>query len=73
MENLKYQKLFHCKKTLNENEIIRLASALEQKSEHPIATGILQKAKDLSITIPAAENFNAITGKGVEATVEGKK
>lgn len=58
---------------LNENEIIRLASALEQKSEHPIATGILQKAKELSITIPATENFNAITGKGVEAIVEGKK
>lgn len=58
---------------LNENEIIRLASALEQKSEHPIATGILQKAKELNITIPATEDFNAITGKGVEATVEGKK
>jgi P-type Cu2+ transporter len=58
---------------LTENEIIRLASALEQKSEHPIATGILQKVKDLSISLPATENFNAITGKGVEATVEGKK
>lgn len=56
-----------------ENEVIRLASALEQKSEHPIATGILQKVKELSIAIPATENFNAITGKGVEATVEGKK
>ncbi len=56
-----------------ENEIIRLASAFEQKSEHPIATGILQKVKDLSITIPSTENFNAITGKGVEALVEGKK
>jgi len=58
---------------LPENEVIRLASALEQNSEHPIATGILQKVKDLSITIPPTENFNAITGKGVEATVEGKK
>ncbi len=56
-----------------ENEITRLAAALEQQSEHPIATGILQKAKDLSITIPPIENFNAITGKGVEASVEGKK
>ena len=56
-----------------ENEIIRLASALEQNSEHPIATGILQKAKTLSITVPGAENFKAITGKGVEATVEGKE
>ncbi len=56
-----------------ENDIVRLASALEQMSEHPIATGILQKAKSLQITIPAAENFKAITGKGVGATVEAKK
>jgi len=66
-------KIVSLKKDLAENEIIRLASALEQKSEHPIATGILQKVKDLSLSIPSTENFNAITGKGVEATVEGKK
>ena len=66
-------KIVSLQKELNENEIIRLASALEQKSEHPIATGILQKVKELSIPIPATENFNAITGKGVEATVEDKK
>lgn len=66
-------KIVSLKKDLTENEIIRLASALEQKSEHPIATGILQKVKDLKLTIPATENFNAITGKGVEATAEGKK
>ncbi|HZV68946.1 MAG TPA: copper-translocating P-type ATPase [Saprospiraceae bacterium] len=58
---------------ISENELIRLASALEQKSEHPIATGILQKAKELSIIIPSGENFNAITGKGVEASIDGKK
>ncbi len=56
----------------DENEIIRLASALEQNSEHPIATGILAKAKELSVTIPKASNFKAITGKGIEAQVEGK-
>lgn len=66
-------KIVSLQKDLNENEIIRLSSALEQNSEHPIATGIMQKAKDLSITIPTTENFNAITGKGVEATIEGKK
>ncbi|WP_295800600.1 copper-translocating P-type ATPase [Mucilaginibacter sp.] len=66
-------KIVSLQKDLKENEIIRLASALEQKSEHPIATGILQKVKDSAIKIPATENFNAITGKGVEATVEGKK
>ncbi len=61
------------KVSLTENEIIRLAAALEQNSEHPIATGILQKAKDLALAVPATENFTAITGKGVEATVERKK
>lgn len=59
-------------KTISENEIIRLASALEQKSEHPIATGILQKSRELKITIPQTTSFNAIPGKGVEATVDSK-
>ena len=66
-------KIVSLQKDVSENELLRLASGLEQKSEHPIATGILQKVKDLSITIPATENFNALTGKGVEAIVEGKK
>jgi P-type Cu2+ transporter len=66
-------KIVSLQKDFSENEIIRLASALEQKSEHPIATGILQRVKELSIVIPATENFNALTGKGVEATVENKK
>lgn len=55
---------------LSKNDLLKYAAALEQNSEHPIATGIIQKAKDLSVQIPAAENFNAITGKGVEAIVE---
>ncbi len=55
---------------LSENNLLCLAAALEQNSEHPIATGIIQKAKDLSLSIPATQNFKAITGKGVEASVE---
>jgi len=66
-------KIVSLKKELTEDEIIRIASALEQQSEHPIATGILLKAKALSVDIPSTENFKAITGKGIEATVEGKK
>ena len=66
-------KIVSLKSDLFEDEIIRMASALEQQSEHPIATGILLKAKDLSVDVPSAENFKAITGKGIEATVEGKK
>ncbi|GAC1313916.1 MAG: hypothetical protein NVSMB24_37840 [Mucilaginibacter sp.] len=66
-------KVVSLSKGIKENELIRLASALEQNSEHPIATGILQKAEGLKISIPKAKNFKAITGQGVEATVEGKK
>jgi Cu2+-exporting ATPase len=66
-------KIVSLKEGFTENDLVRLAASLEQNSEHPIATGIIQKAKELSITVPKAEKFNAITGKGVEAQVEGKK
>ena len=56
---------------LQEKELLKYAGALEQNSEHPIATGILQKAKELAIVIPVARDFKAITGKGVEGTVDG--
>tara|TARA_R110002060_G_scaffold8258_2_gene12235 strand:- start:2374 stop:4542 length:2169 start_codon:yes stop_codon:yes gene_type:complete len=55
------------------DEVLRLASALEQSSEHPIAVGIIKKVKADKVTIPKPEKFNSITGKGVEANVEGKQ
>jgi P-type Cu2+ transporter len=60
-------------KGIAEREVIRLAAALEQRSDHPIATGILQKAKELAIVVPAADGFTSITGQGVSAMVEGKQ
>ncbi|WP_394339713.1 copper-translocating P-type ATPase [Muricauda brasiliensis] len=54
------------------DEVLRLASALEQSSEHPIAVGIIKRAQEEKVTIPNPLNFHAITGKGVEATVEDK-
>lgn len=54
-------------------EILRLSSALEQSSEHPIAVGIIKKVKEDKVQIPDLQNFKAITGKGVEATVENKQ
>ena len=59
-------------KSFSKEEILRLSSALEQSSEHPIAVGILKKVKEDNIAIPTLQNFKAITGKGVEANVEGK-
>jgi Cu2+-exporting ATPase len=58
---------------IKESELIRLASGLEQNSEHPIATGILTKAKELNVSAPKTENFKALTGIGIEAEVEGKE
>jgi Cu2+-exporting ATPase len=63
-------KIVVIKEGLKEAELLRLAAALEQNSEHPIASGIVKKAKEKSITIPGVQNFNAITGTGVEAFVE---
>ncbi len=57
---------------IDEKEIVRIASALEQNSEHPIATGIIAKAKEFSVAIPSVSSFNSLTGKGIEAVVEGK-
>ena len=42
-------KIVSLQKEISENELLRLASALEQNSEHPIATGIMQKVKERSI------------------------
>jgi len=58
--------------TYGENDIIRIAAALEQNSEHPIASGIITKAKEFSVEIPVVNNFKEITGKGIEGDVDGK-
>lgn len=58
--------------SLDESKLLSYAAALEQTSEHPIAVGIVKKANEKGINPLKAEKFNAITGKGVEAIVEGK-
>ena len=47
------------------------AAAIEKGSEHPLAVAILERATGLSV--PAAEGFAAIEGKGAEATIEGRR
>jgi len=55
----------------DEREVLRLAAAVESRSEHPIAQGILRKAAEEKIEIPGAEGFQAIRGQGATAKVEG--
>ncbi len=56
----------------DDNDILRYAGALESKSEHPLAVGIMNKVEEAEVELPKADNFNAITGKGIEGDVEGK-
>lgn len=57
---------------LSKGKLLRLAGALEKSSEHPIAVGIMRELEALKIEAPEPFGFQAITGKGVQAKVEGK-
>ena len=54
------------------SQVLHVAANLEVASEHPLATAILDKAKAENISVTAAQNFQAIEGKGVRATVDGQ-
>jgi Cu2+-exporting ATPase len=55
-----------------EDEALRLAAAVEQDAEHPVARAIVASAVERKLTVPRATEFNAIPGHGVQATVEGR-
>ena len=54
---------------LDDAALLRLAAAVESESEHPLARAIVAAADD----VPAASEFRSMTGRGVEATVEGRR
>jgi Cu+-exporting ATPase len=54
-------------------EILRFAAAVETVSEHPLAEAIVEAAKAKGMALPAPENFEAVPGHGVTATVEGRR
>jgi P-type Cu+ transporter len=54
-----------------EDDLLALVAAAEADSEHPLATAVVAGARDRGLTIPAAEGFASITGKGVRAVVMG--
>ncbi|WP_242057302.1 heavy metal translocating P-type ATPase [Pseudalkalibacillus hwajinpoensis] len=58
---------------MDEDQVIQLAASVEMESEHPIARGIVEEANKRSLSVNEVENFQSITGKGLEGTVEGKK
>jgi Cu2+-exporting ATPase len=60
-------------KEFDEKELLRLASGIEQHSEHYISAGLMRKVKELNIEIPKSEKFNYLPGKGLEGIVEEKE
>ncbi len=56
-----------------ENEVLRLAAVADKRSEHPLAEAIVNGARSRAVEVGEPEQFNAIPGHGVEATVDGKR
>ncbi len=54
----------------SENDVLRIAAALEQQSEHPLAAAIVQEATERDLDIPAISDFQALRGYGVQATLD---
>ncbi|OED33157.1 copper-translocating P-type ATPase [Planococcus maritimus] len=57
----------------SKEQVLQLAAAIEQNSEHPIATGIVQSAKERNLAIGKVTDFESITGKGIQGQLEGTK
>jgi P-type Cu+ transporter len=58
---------------LDENEVLRLAAAVERASEHPLARAIVDAAGERKLSVPEVTGFDSPTGKGVVGTVEGRR
>lgn len=56
---------------VTESELLALATAVEAKSEHPLAQATLRAAKERQVAVPDVKAFQSVTGKGVQAEVAG--
>lgn len=57
----------------NKDKAISMASALEANSQHPLALSIIEYSKENNLDSYTAKDFDSITGKGIEAYIDGKK
>jgi Zn2+/Cd2+-exporting ATPase len=58
--------------SLTDNRLLTLAAAVQSRSEHHIAEATVEAIEERSLEIPAATGFEAVVGKGVNATVDGQ-
>lgn len=57
----------------SEEDVLSLAAAVENASEHPLAQAIVQGARERDISIGAVESFQSVKARGVEGRVDGKQ
>ncbi len=60
----------HSADGVDELQVLKLAAAVEKKSEHPLGEAIVRKAMEQNLDLQRVDNFIAITGKGVRAKLE---
>lgn len=62
-----------CADEVTETELLKLAGALEIKSEHPLAKAIMKKVTELNLNCDPADEFKALPGNGLEGLVNNAK
>ncbi len=58
---------------LEEREILKIVSSIEEKSEHPISKGVVNYAKELEIESLEVTDFEAVPGFGIKAKIDNKE
>ena len=60
-------------KQVDENEMLSIITALEYRSQHPLASAIMKRAEEANISYSdvVVDDFSSITGKGIKGTVDG--
>jgi Cu+-exporting ATPase len=56
-----------------DDDVLRIAASLDQGSEHPLASAIVDAARSRGLELAKAESFESATGIGVRGVVEGRK
>lgn len=57
---------------ISEEQLLRLAAAAEQGSEHPLGEAIVESAKTRKLELPKLSDFTAVSGFGISANIEGQ-
>ena len=60
-----------CASNFTQEKLLQLVASAEKNSEHPLGQAIVRGAQEKSLALLEAENFNSITGQGIEAQIAG--